>query len=204
MFEAAAEDQFMGTQAKMITRAVQKLKQRMIRERRRGHPCALFLTNQIRKKIGVLFGDPETVAGGHALQHEFSLLLRIVKKSLAKGSDDKYSGGKEEKDKASRHSFVIRKEKVLTLASSGEFVRLKQDNDGMPKGLVDDFATVAKYAKHYGLLKQEGKTWVCRDRNATKLPDLVNIWLNDRSEYRSLQIDIIREAKRVIGGAHAE
>jgi hypothetical protein len=208
ILEADSEDQFMGTQAKMITRAVQRLKQRLINERRREHPCCLLFTNQIRKKIGVMFGDPETMPGGHALFHEFSLLFRVVKKPLDKKrkADAKYLGDKDkaEKDKASRHSFVIRKEKLLTLASSGEFLRLKENSNGLQKGKIDDYASVARYAEHYGILYKEGKTWVCRDRNATNLLDLVQIWKNDRDEYRMLQHDIITAAKVRLGAVDAD
>jgi recombination protein RecA len=70
-FEAPSEDQFMGTQARMIGRAVRKLKQRLIREMKREHPCTVIFTNQLRMKIGVMYGDPETMSGGHAMKHEF-------------------------------------------------------------------------------------------------------------------------------------
>ena len=53
---APLEDKFIGQQALLITRMVRKLKQRLIRERKRGHPCIIFFVNQLRMKIGVTYG----------------------------------------------------------------------------------------------------------------------------------------------------
>lgn len=196
VLEADSEDQFIGVQARMITRAVQRLKQRLISERKREHPCCLMFINQIRTNIKVKYGDPEGFPGGHALRHEFSLLLRIVKKPLSKeGGQAKFIGKDEEKDKASVHAFTIRKEKVMTLARSGEFLRFREDYGNLPKGTVDDFVTVAKIAKHYGILRQEGKTWVCGEQKSTRLIDIVDAWKTDLPYYRSLQADVIKAAK---------
>lgn len=203
-FDAPSEDQFMALQARMIGRGVRKLKQRMLREMKREHPCTIVFTNQMRKKIGVMFGDPETMSGGHGMFHEFSLILRCVKKALdKKGTDAKYVDVSRTKDMASRHSFSIRKEKMLTLAGVGEFVIVKEDipEQDLTKGMIDDFKTVSNYAREYGVLEKTDKGYVLFDgKTASKLEDIHKFWKKFPVDYMQAQSEIIKNAKARIAG----
>ena len=200
--EAAAEDDFYALQARLIGRLVRKLKQRLIRERKRGHPCAIIFVNQLRMKIGMTFGNPETMPGGHGMKHEFSLLLRCVKKSLS-DADSKYKDKK--KDKAVRHAFSIRKEKVLTLAGTGEYLRIKQDigDLDLTMGDIGDQGTVLNYAKEYGIVtKQTGKKpWRFMGMNATRLDDIKRLWATKPEFYYAAQMEIVKAAKERLRGA---
>ena len=222
-FEASASDQFMGNQAKLITRLVRRLKQRIIRERKRGHPCMILFINQMRSRLGVLYGDPETMCGGHALRHEFSLLFRCAKKSLtgkketdntapAAEEDDssdatvtvggntaKYMEASRKKARASRHSFAIRKEKVLTLAGSGEFVVIKEDIPalGLHKGTVDDFNALFTYAKEFEVItKPTSNEYRYFGFKAKTIDDIKNVWRKKPEEYLRTELEIIRKAKK--------
>jgi len=196
--EAAEESKFIGQQPLMITRMVRKLKQRLIRERKRGHPCLVIFTNQRRIKIGQMFGDPETMPGGQGLQHEFSLLLRCVKKALVKtGIDAKYVDGSRSFDRAHRHSFSVKKRKVLTMSGIGEYVRVleKIPELGVKKGMIDDFSTVMTYAKEYQIVEKAGTKWKYFDFSAKKLEDIKNLWKKKWPEYMRTQREIIERAK---------
>lgn len=200
--EASSIDQFIGNQAKMITRAVRLLKQRLIRERKRGHPCCVVFTNQMRKKIGVMFGNPEEMPGGHGMKHEFSLLLRCVKKSLSEKDKQKFVDSSRKQDLAVRHSFSIRKEKVMTLSGVGEYVRVREpvpELELLP-GMVDDFHTVMIYAKEYGVVEKDGKHWRVFDHKATKQESIKTFWKRNPSEYFRVQKEIIKRAKMRLGG----
>lgn len=200
--EESAETNFVALQTRMITRMVRKLKQRLIRERKREHPCAVLFTNQMRKKIGVLFGSPETMSGGHALRHEFSLLLRLVKKALTEADKKKYSDPARKKELASRHSFAIRKEKVLTLGGVGEFVIAKEDMKdlGLRKGMVDDSNTVMTYAKRHGIVKKTGRDWWYFDHKAKRQDDVKTLWRRQPHQYSLAQGRIIELAKMELAG----
>lgn len=201
-FDAASEDQQIGMQARMISRAVRVLKQRVIRERKRGHPISLLFTNQMRTKIGVMFGDPSTMPGGHALRHEFSLLLRCNKKALSDGDKKKYQA--KGSDFASRHSFSIKKKKVLTLHGMGEYLRLSKDMNSldMTAGQIDDFATVMAYAKKYGVVRQDGG-WVYDGERYKRQLDIAELWKEDKMQYLNAQMLIIDRAKERLGGEDA-
>ncbi|MBI1869740.1 MAG: recombinase RecA [Chlamydiae bacterium] len=65
-------DQHMGLQARLMSQALRKLTGSISKSR----TCAIFI-NQIREKIGVMFGSPETTPGGRALKFYSSVRLDI-------------------------------------------------------------------------------------------------------------------------------
>ncbi len=202
--EAAAEDDFYALQARMIGRMVRKLKQRLIRERKRGHPCCIIFTNQLRMKIGQKFGDPETMSGGHGMKHEFSLLLRCVKKALNETDKTKYVDKKRKKNQAIRHSFAIRKEKILTLSNVGEYIRVVENIPSLDlkKGMIDDMGTVMTYAKEYDIVRKGSgaKPWKYFDYNARTLDDIKLMWKKKDLECLHTKMEIVRRAKERLAG----
>jgi recombination protein RecA len=76
-------DSFVGTQARMMSAALRKLAAEANRNN-----CTLIFTNQLREKIGVMFGSPETTPGGKALKFYCSVRLDIRRiETLKKGTD---------------------------------------------------------------------------------------------------------------------
>lgn len=63
MVEASAEDQFMGLQARINNRFIGKVQKLLL-----DSECTLIIVSQIREKIGVMYGSPETVQGGRGLK----------------------------------------------------------------------------------------------------------------------------------------
>ncbi len=80
--EGEIGDQFMGLQARMMSQALRKLTATLSRS----NTCAIFI-NQIREKIGVMFGNPETTTGGRALKFYASIRLDIRRLAGIKASD---------------------------------------------------------------------------------------------------------------------
>jgi recombination protein RecA len=65
-------DSHVGTQARLMSQALRKLTSNVARS-----SCLLVFINQIRMKIGVMFGSPETTTGGNALKFYASMRLDI-------------------------------------------------------------------------------------------------------------------------------
>ncbi|MDP8218437.1 MAG: recombinase RecA [Candidatus Theseobacter exili] len=65
-------DSFIGTQARLMSQALRKLTSAIAKSK----TCVLFI-NQIREKIGVMFGSPETTPGGRALKFYSSVRIDI-------------------------------------------------------------------------------------------------------------------------------
>ena len=76
-------DQFMGLQARMMSQALRKLASTLSKS----NTCAIFI-NQIREKIGVMFGNPETTTGGRALKFYSSIRMEIRRKESIKAPDN--------------------------------------------------------------------------------------------------------------------
>ena len=70
--EGQMEDQSVGAQARMMSKAMRKLAGNLNRTQ-----TLCILTNQIREKVGVMFGSPETQPGGRALKFYASQRLDI-------------------------------------------------------------------------------------------------------------------------------
>jgi recombination protein RecA len=77
-------DSHMGLQARLMSQALRKLTATISKTR----TCLIFI-NQIRMKIGVMFGNPETTTGGFALKFYSSMRLEIRKvESISHGNDE--------------------------------------------------------------------------------------------------------------------
>jgi len=77
-------DSHMGLQARLMSQALRKLTGIIGKSK-----CIIIFINQIRMKIGVMFGNPETTTGGNALKFYASLRLEVRKiETFDKGEDD--------------------------------------------------------------------------------------------------------------------
>ena len=70
-----------GLQARLMSQALRKLTSNVSRTK-----CIVIFINQLREKIGVMFGNPETTAGGRALKFYASVRLDVRKTETIKGS----------------------------------------------------------------------------------------------------------------------
>ena len=76
-------DQHMGLQARLMSQALRKLTATISKSR----TCVIFI-NQIRMKIGVMFGNPETTTGGNALKFYATQRLDIRRTNTIKEGND--------------------------------------------------------------------------------------------------------------------
>jgi len=87
--EGEIGDQFMGLQARMMSQALRKLTSTLAKS----NTCAVFI-NQMREKIGVMFGNPETTTGGRALKFYSSIRMDIRRIGSIKGPDNSDIGNR--------------------------------------------------------------------------------------------------------------
>lgn len=81
--EGEMGDTHVGLQARLMSQALRKLTGSISRSR-----CMVIFINQIRMKIGVMFGSPETTSGGNALKFYASVRLDIRRIGAIKNHDD--------------------------------------------------------------------------------------------------------------------
>jgi recombination protein RecA len=87
--EGEIGDSFMGLQARMMSQALRKLTASLSKS----NTCCIFI-NQIREKIGVMFGNPETTTGGRALKFYASIRMDIRRIGGIKGPDNSEIGNR--------------------------------------------------------------------------------------------------------------
>ncbi|MDC0611184.1 recombinase RecA, partial [Vibrio sp.] len=81
--EGEMGDSHMGLQARMLSQAMRKLTGNL-----KASNCMCIFINQIRMKIGVMFGNPETTTGGNALKFYASVRLDIRRTGAIKEGDE--------------------------------------------------------------------------------------------------------------------
>ena len=87
--EGEMGDSKMGLHARLMSQALRKLTGSISRTN-----CTVFFINQLREKIGVMFGNPETTTGGNALKFYASVRLDIRRSTQIKDADAKVLGNK--------------------------------------------------------------------------------------------------------------
>lgn len=81
--EGEMGDSRMGLQARLMSQALRKLTATISRTK-----CTAIFINQLREKIGVMFGNPETTTGGNALKFYASVRVDIRRSSQIKNGDE--------------------------------------------------------------------------------------------------------------------
>ena len=87
--EGEMGDSKMGLHARLMSQALRKLTSSISKTN-----CTVMFINQLREKIGIMFGNPETTTGGNALKFYASIRLDIRRSTQIKSSDGVVMGNK--------------------------------------------------------------------------------------------------------------
>ncbi len=136
--EGSIGDTQIAMQARLMSQALRRITGAISRSN-----CTLIFTNQLRSKIGVMFGNPETTAGGKALKYYASVRIEVRKiESIKNGTE---VGGIKVRAK-------IVKNKVAPPFRSAEFDIMFSEGISKMGGLIDvgvDFDVVKKSGSWY-------------------------------------------------------
>ncbi len=80
VIEGSAEDNHIGLQARLNSQMLPVLASHGSK-----HDCTIIMINQIREKVGVMYGNPETTPGGRALKFYSSVRAEVRRKEIKKG-----------------------------------------------------------------------------------------------------------------------
>ncbi|MDR1594216.1 MAG: recombinase RecA, partial [Prevotellaceae bacterium] len=146
-------DKNMGLQARLMSQALRKLTGTI----NKTNTCCIFI-NQLRDKIGVMFGSPETTTGGNALKFYASVRVDVRKISSLKEGDDHWG---------SRTRVKIVKNKMSPPFKKAEFDIVF--GEGISKiGEIIDLGTELNIIKKSGSWFSYGDTKLAQGRDAVK------------------------------------
>jgi len=165
--EGEMGDSKMGLQARLMSQALRKLTGTISKT-----GCCCIFINQLREKIGVMFGNPETTTGGNALKFYASVRLDVRRISQIKDSDE-VSGN--------RVKVKIVKNKVAPPFRMAEFDIMF--GEGISKaGEIIDLGVEHNIIKKAGSWFSYGETRLGQGRDAVKALILDNPELMDELE----------------------
>ncbi|MCQ2264816.1 MAG: recombinase RecA [Bacteroidales bacterium] len=166
-------DSKMGLQARLMSQALRKLTATISKT-----GCCCIFINQLREKIGVMFGNPETTTGGNALKFYASVRLDIRRMSQLKDGD--LASG-------NRVKVKVVKNKVAPPFRTAEFDILFGEGISKTGEIID-------LGVEYNIIKKSGSWFSYNDTKLAQGRDSVKLLLNDNPELLEQLETQIREA----------
>lgn len=175
--EGEMGDSKMGLHARLMSQALRKLTASISKTN-----CCVIFINQLREKIGVMFGNPETTTGGNALKFYASIRLDIRRSSQIKDANSDVTGNK------TRVKVV--KNKVAPPFKTAEF-------DIMYGEGVSKIGEIIDIGVDYEIIKKSGSWFSYDDTKLGQGRDAVKLLLKDNPDLMEELETRIKEAIKV-------
>lgn len=154
--EESVEKETMGVQPRLIGKGVRKLNAALNTvKNEHGRYPTVFFTNQIRMKLGVMFGNPETTPGGMAPGFVSTTEVKVWPGKYA--MDEATSGRPLHVDM----NFRVEKNKSGPAKMEGHYRLILMDTEVKKVGDVYDEDQIVNLAQKYGLVEGAGPSWRC-------------------------------------------
>lgn len=179
--EGQMGDSHVGLQARLMSQALRKL----TGAASRSNTCIMF-TNQIREKIGVMFGNPETTPGGNALKFYASIRMDIRKSTVIKDAAGNITGN--------RARVKVIKNKMAPPFRVAEFDIMY--NEGISKA-----GSLLDVASELGILEKRGSWFSLEGEQLGQGRDQTKALIANSPELQEKLMNLINE--KINGGESA-
>ena len=174
--EGEMGDSKMGLHARLMSQALRKLTSNISKTN-----CTVMFINQLREKIGVMFGNPETTTGGNALKFYASVRLDIRRSTQIKDTNGNVLGNK------TRVKVV--KNKVAPPFKLSEF-------DIMYSKGISKMGEIIDLGVNYGIIDKSGSWFSYKDTKLGQGRDSVKAILTDNPDLcEELEAKIVEAMK---------
>jgi recombination protein RecA len=178
--EGEMGDAVMGMQARLMSQALRKLTGAISKSK-----TILIFTNQIRQKIGIMFGNPETTPGGLALKFYSSVRIDLRRIEILKDNDTVIG---------SRHRARIVKNKVAPPLRVAEMDIMNEEGISKSGGLLDVAVDLGIMEKKGSFYNYKEKT-IAQGREGTKQYIMENKKFADEIEKKIR--DAVQKGKKI-------
>ena len=196
---SSAEKAVVGGNALVVGKLARKVTKALAANKKVGRTPTFIAVNQIRVKVGVMYGDPETMPGGKPLLFASAMTLRLYGKNII---DTKINPDLPVRKNT---KVVVKKNKVPITAINCEFEMTMIPHAGLKVGECRDKNTLTEYLKNYGWLGKEGKGWQLFGEQYKTLTACMNDVYSDPDKLDEIRKKVIdRAIELATGGEDAE
>lgn len=179
-------DSNMGLQARLMSQALRKLSAKVDKTQ-----TTIIFINQLRSKIGVMFGNPETTTGGNALKFWASLRLDIRRVDYIKQKKD----GSLTQDKEDKDAEIIGQTVKVKVAKSKTSPPLRKVEFVMPFGApISCEGEIIDLATELNFLEKSGAWYKFNGANVAQGREKGIVWLRENPEVKN---DLLEKIKSV-------
>lgn len=157
-------------------------------EKKGNHPSLIYI-NQVRTKLGVMYGSPEDMPGGNAPRFQTSFWVRLYGKNIM---DNKVN---QALPVIKEINFIMKKWKAPIIAASGKMEMVMIPHNGFQSGEVDDWKTVSEYLKNFDQFnKKEGSKggWIILDEEYPTMQAFKDRLFKDKTFGQEVRTAIIQ------------
>ncbi|MFB6229692.1 MAG: recombinase RecA [Salinibacter sp.] len=172
-------DTHVGLQARLMSQALRKLAGTINRTK-----TALIFINQIRMKIGVMFGNPETTSGGRALKFYSSVRMDIRRIGAVKDSQDVIGN---------RTRVKVKKNKVAPPFQEAEFDLIYGEG-------ISSLGEIIDLGTEHDILQKRGSWYSYQDETIAQGRENTKEWLEEHPEEREEIKSALRRELGLVSG----
>lgn len=183
-----AEDLTPGMSGRIVSKLVRKCTAALGDAQREGRTPTLIWINQTRNKIGMVFGNPETMPGGAGQQFMASLRVRLAGKNII------VKEVTQAMPVIKQTSVVIQKWRQPICFTHTKYDMAMIAHKGLEIGECADWGVMKHYMKAYGLMEKTGKDFVYTPTGETFSTHL-EMWemlRKNRDKLRDLLVDKVK------------